>query len=107
MSQYALYTHFTASPGKGKSLVNVLMKANRICSNADGCRLYIINQEIDNADSIWVTELWDSEEDHSISLALDGCKELVIEAGHLLARAPEQIELKALAGKGVESGVFA
>lgn len=102
MAQYALYTQFIAQPGQGRSLVEILLKANDIISRADGCRLYIIHTEKDNEDSIWVTELWDKEEDHSISLALDGCKELVTEASLLLAEEPRQTVLKAIAGKGTE-----
>lgn len=102
MSQYALYTRFLTHPGRGHELVNILLKANKIVSGAKGCRLYIVNQDTENDDHIWVTELWETQEDHAISLALDGCKELITEATPLLASPPEQIALKAVAGKGVE-----
>lgn len=100
MAQYALYTRFTTRLGKGHSLIEILMKANQIVSSAKGCHLYIINHDIDNSDSVWVTELWDSQEDHAISLTLDGCKELIVEAMPLLASEPKQIILKPVAGKG-------
>ncbi|MCW3088107.1 MAG: antibiotic biosynthesis monooxygenase [Sediminibacterium sp.] len=102
MSKHAVYTRFTAQPEKGDALVEILRKANHIVSGAEGCRHYIINHDTDNTDEVWVTELWDSPEDHAISLTLDGCKELVVEATPLLAIPPEQIALKAVAGKGVE-----
>lgn len=102
MSQHALYTRFNTHPHKGNVLMGILLKANHIVSNAKGCRLYIINHDFDNQDQVWVTELWDSQEDHAISLTLDGCKELVTEAMPLLTSPPEQIVLKAVAGKGVE-----
>jgi quinol monooxygenase YgiN len=102
MAQYALYTRFIVKPGQGKSMVEILMKANTIVSGADGCRLYIINTEEDNEDIIWVTELWDKEEDHAISLTLDGCKELVTEASLLLQAPPHQTVLKAIGGKGLD-----
>ena len=103
MAQYALYTRFTTRLGKGHSLIEILMKANQIVSSAKGCHLYIINHDIDNSDSVWVTELWDSREDHAISLTLDGCKELIAEAMPLLASEPKQIILKPVAGKGTDS----
>jgi quinol monooxygenase YgiN len=101
MAQYALYTQFVAHPGKGNELVDILKKANDIVSAADGCKLYIINTHATDEDCIWVTELWDSEESHAISLTVDGCKELVTGASVLLSLPPKQIVLKALAGKGV------
>ncbi|MEO7531412.1 MAG: antibiotic biosynthesis monooxygenase [Sediminibacterium sp.] len=101
MSQYALYTHFTTHHHKGDSLLKILLKANQIVSAAKGCRLYIVNYDIANKDSIWVTELWDSQEDHAISLTLDGCKELIVEAAPLLASEPKQIILMPVGGKGL------
>jgi quinol monooxygenase YgiN len=102
MSQYALYTHFTTHHHKANVLIDILERANRIVAASKGCKLYIINYDIDNKDSIWVTELWDSQEDHAISLTLDGCKELMVEAAPLLATEPRQIVLKPVGGKGVE-----
>lgn len=99
---HSVYTRFNARTGRGAELIDVLLRTNDIVSEADGCRLYIINHDLDNPDHIWVTELWDSQEDHAISLTLDGCKELLAEAMHLLATPPEQIAMNAIAGKGVE-----
>ncbi|NCI45292.1 putative quinol monooxygenase [Sediminibacterium soli] len=100
MAHHALYTQFITHPGKGTDLVTLLKKANDIVSTASGCKLYIINVHATDEDCIWVTELWDSEESHAISLTMDGCKELVTEAATLLSLPPKQIVLKALAGKG-------
>jgi quinol monooxygenase YgiN len=102
MTQYALYTHFTAHTHKGNALTDILVKANHIVSSAKGCLLYIINHDADNRDSIWVTELWDSQEDHAISLTMDGCKELMVEAAPLLTCEPEQIVLTPVGGKGMD-----
>ncbi len=102
MSQYALYTRFTTLPHKADALAEILVKANHIVSAAKGCRLFIINHDTNNPDDTWVTELWDSREDHAISLTLDGCKELMVQAAHLLAAEPMQIILKPIAGKGFE-----
>jgi len=102
MSPYALYTHFSTRLHKGDALIEILMKANQIVSESKGCRLYMINHDVADRDSVWVTELWDSQEDHAISLTLDGCKELIVEATPLLVSEPKQIVLRPVAGKGVE-----
>ena len=106
MGLYAQYTRFTCKPGKAPMLVGILTKANGIVSTAAGCRLYIINRDAGKEDTIWVTELWDSAEDHAMSLTMDGCKELITEAMPLLASPPDPIVLEALAGKGTEDGSF-
>jgi len=102
MPLHAQYTQFIAYPGQGKELIAILMKANNIVSRAKGCRQYIINEDADNKDIIWVTELWDSEEEQIISQSMDGCRELATEAGLVLAAPPKQIALKAITGKGLE-----
>ena len=101
MASHSVFTRYIAKPRLGNSLIDILLKCHDIVSDADSCRHYIINQDDENPDHIWVCELWDTQEDHIISLSLDGCKELDVAANHLLAAAPEQIILKAVAGKGV------
>ncbi len=103
MPQYALYTRFDARADEGEKLLNLLMKANNIVSNAKGCRLFLISHEDADKDVFWVTELWDSIEDHAISQTLDGCKELMTEAGHVLRSDPKQIVLTPVGGKGSDS----
>ncbi len=103
MSQYALNTRFNAHPDKGNELLSLLMKANGIVSSAKGCRLYLISHEAEEKDVFWVNELWDTREDHAISLALDGCKELMVEAKHIIAGEPKQIVLTPVGGKGSEA----
>lgn len=98
MSQYALNTRFSAHTDKGEELLSLLMKANNIVSAAKGCRLYLISHEADNKDVFWVNELWETREDHAISLALDGSKELMVEAAHLLAGEPKQVVLTPVGG---------
>ena len=90
MSQYALNTRFDAHTDKGHELISILVKNNNIVSASKGCRLYLVTHELDDKDVFWVTELWDSQEDHAISLTLDGCKELMVEASRILAREPVQ-----------------
>ncbi len=103
MPLHALYTRFTTLPAKGKELIPLLQKACLLVSEARGCRLYIINQDASQEECIWVTELWDTPEDHAISLTLDGCKELIAQALPLLAGKPEQVILKAISGKGLDN----
>lgn len=102
MVQYALTTRFYAHPDNGHLLLEILTKANAIVSSSKGCRLFMITHETDNKDIFWVNELWDSQEDHAISLTLDGCKELMVEASHILAAEPKQIELTPVGGKGID-----
>ncbi|GAC1439807.1 MAG: hypothetical protein NVSMB63_05460 [Sediminibacterium sp.] len=102
MAQHALHTKYVTHTSKANALVEVLTRTAAIVAKSRGCRLYMINQEEPYNNHVWVTELWDSPEDHAISLTLDGCKELTTEVNPLLSRPPEQVILKVRGGKGVE-----
>ena len=71
-------------------------------SSAEGCYLYFVSRDQDNEDAVWVTEVWNSEEDHNNSLKVKGVRELIAQAMPLLAGQPEKgQQLSVLGGKGV------
>jgi quinol monooxygenase YgiN len=101
MKKFGLYNKFSTVPGKADELADILIKAADLISGAHGCRLYIVNKDQKNSNKVWVTEIWDSEEEHSASLSIEGVKELISEALPLLAGPPEQTKLDVLGGKGI------
>lgn len=101
MSLHAQYTRFISRPGQREALKDVLMKTSRIVSGSDGCRLYIINEDTNHEDAIWLTEIWETEEHQVIARSLDGALELATETNMLLAKEPEKVEMEAVAGKGL------
>ena len=98
-----LYTKFIAQTGDGSRLVEHLLSAAALMESAPGCRLYIVNTTPDDADTVWVTEVWDGEEHHRASLSIEGVPELIAQARPLLAGPPEQIRVTPVGGKGLES----
>lgn len=71
--------------------------------NAAGCVLYIVNTDPADADAVWVTEVWEREEDHAASLTIEGVQPLIEETMPLLASPPEQIRVGLVGGKGLPS----
>src|SRR5690349_7863236 len=100
MARLGLYTCFKAQAGQRNRLVEQLLRAASLVQNAPGCELYIVNTGADD-DSVWVTEIWASEEEHRASLAAEGAPELIQQTLPLLAGAPEQIRLTPIGGKGL------
>jgi len=101
MAKYGLYSKFITHHDKADQLVDILIKASILISGASGCQLYVINKDKKVSDCVWVTEIWDSNEDHSNSLNIEGVKELIAEAIPLLNGQPEQTVLDVMGGKGV------
>ncbi len=101
MHHYTLQTRFVTQQSKGNNLLNILTSLYNKMAYVHGCHLYIINQDAENGDQIFVTELWDSPESHQKSQSLQDFQEALSQASPLLAIEPERKVLKAVAGKGL------
>lgn len=100
--KYGLHGKLKAREGKGNELSTILLEASKLVSTAKGCHLYLISKDKQDADSVWVTEVWDSKEDHDNSLKVAGVRELITQAMPILAGAPEKgLELEVLGGAGI------
>jgi quinol monooxygenase YgiN len=102
MSKYGLHGRLRSRAGSNEKLAQILLEASRLVSHAKGCRLYLISRDKNDDDSIWVTEVWDSKEDHDNSLNADDIKSLISQAMPLIEGRPEKgQELDILGGTGI------
>lgn len=85
---YLMHGTLEALPQKGEELCRILTEATKIISQAQGCRLYLVSRTEEKPDTVYVTELWNSKEDHQQSLAVPGIKTLIDQAVPLLASSP-------------------
>jgi quinol monooxygenase YgiN len=79
---YGLIGNFTARPGQRDTLV-ALMRGS--ADAMPGCRSYVVAIDPADADTIWVTEAWDSAEAHKASLAIPAVKSAIERALPLIA----------------------
>lgn len=99
MKQISRYGKSVARPGRGDELAQHLLAAAAELESDPGCELYLINRERDDPDTIWVTELWRSQDDLDASVEqLKGSPEVA--AVMELVDRWEMIELDLLGGKG-------
>jgi quinol monooxygenase YgiN len=102
INKYGVYGKLKTKQGKGQELAAILLEAARLMNQAKGCRLYIVHREPGEEDSIGVTEVWDSKEDHDNSLNLPGSRELIAKAMPLLDGPPKKgVEFEVFGGKGL------
>ena len=102
MEKYFLHGKLTAKKGQGENLANILLEASKLVSTAEGCRLYVIGLDEKNLEHVYVTEIWDSKEDHDNSLKVEGVKELIVKAMPILDGQPTKgEELKIIGGAGI------
>ncbi len=100
MSAYGCYVKFTAQPGLRDALVEHLLSAAALVEKAAGCELYLINTSPTEPDSVWVTEVWRSQEEHDASLTIESVQVTIKQVLPLLAGSPEKIDVLPVGGKG-------
>ena len=102
-SKYGLHGKLKTKEGKVDELVSILLKASKLVSTARGCHLYIVSKDIEDETIIWVTEVWESKEDHDNSLQIEGVRELISKAMPLIDGQPEKgIEFEVIGGAGLQ-----
>ncbi|MFC0426678.1 putative quinol monooxygenase [Chryseobacterium scophthalmum] len=98
-NQYLLHGKLTAKAGQRNELANILLKASELVSTAKGCKLYAISKDENDTNAVYVTEIWDSKEDHDNSLKVEEVRELIMSAMPILDGQPTKgQELEILGG---------
>ena len=96
-----------ARAGQREALAEVLLRVADGLRSTAGCELYAINRAADDADRVWVTEIWASQEALDASLKeldTDAGKAQVTEVMALLDGPPERIDVEPLGGVGLPAG---
>ena len=95
---YGLIGRMLAAPGKREELLAVMLNGN---TPMPGCRSYVIARDPASDDGIWITEVWDSKEQHAASLDIPAVRETISKARPLIAGFAERFETEPLGGIGV------
>lgn len=94
----ARYGRMEAEEGRGGELADLMLAEAAKLEELDGCLIYLVNRSRSDPDSIWITELWRSQDDLDASIegidpdSIAKVRELVVDGG--------MIELDLLGGKG-------
>lgn len=98
---YGLIGRMKSVPGQRDQLIAILLEG---VSGMPGCLSYIVAKDPADADSIWITEAWESPEAHKASLALPAVQRAIAKARPLLAGFGERFETQPVGGHGLGSG---
>ena len=101
-NKYLYHGKLTAKAEHKDELVKILLEASQLVSTVKGCKLYAIGISPNDANSVYVTEIWNSKEDHDNSLKLQAVRELIMKAMPILDGLPTGgQELEILGGTGI------
>lgn len=97
---FGLYGKLVTQPDKRDAVVDILLRDVDTLKEV-GCLAYIVNLAEEDANAVWVTEIWESPEAHQASLELPSVKEAIAEAMPLLTGEFEQVRLSVVGGLGL------
>jgi quinol monooxygenase YgiN len=98
LNMYGLIGKITAKNGKRDQLIKILLEGTE---NMPGCLNYIVSKDMTNENSIWVTEVWESQDSHKNSLTLPSVQEAIKKGMPLIEEFDEQLELEPIGGIGL------
>jgi quinol monooxygenase YgiN len=95
---YGLIGKMLAAPGKREELLAIMLEGN---AAMPGCISYVIARDSASEDGIWITEVWDSKENHAASLQLPHVQATIAKVRPLIAGFGERFETEPLGGIGL------
>lgn len=96
---YGLIGKMIAKPGQRDALVAILLEGT---GGMPGCRSYIIATDPADANAIWITEVWDTQEQHDASLQLPAVQAAIAQARPLLEGFGERFVTAPIGGVGLD-----
>jgi len=97
---YGLIGKMMAVSGQRDALISILLAG---VADMPGCLSYIIATDPSDADAIWITEVWDSQDSHTASLSLPSVQQAIAQGRSLIAGFGERFVTTPIGGHGLPS----
>ena len=99
---YLLHGKLTAKAGHRDELADILLNASKFVAAIKGSKVYAIGRDENDPNSVYVTEIWDSKDDHNYSLKVESIRELIMKAMPIIDGQPQKgQELEIIGGAGI------
>ena len=95
---YGLIGRILAQPGKRRELAAILVPGE---GGMPGCLSYIVAEDPEVPDALWVTEVWESQAAHRASLQLPAVQAAIARGRPLIAGFDSRAETAVLGGIGL------
>jgi len=96
---YGLIGKFTAAPGKRDELLSALTDGSE---PMPGCLSYVIATDPSDENTIWITEVWDTRENHEASLNIPWVQAAISKAMPLIGGMEQVAETEPVGGHGLD-----
>jgi quinol monooxygenase YgiN len=99
-TMFGLIGKMTTQPGKRDELAAILLEG---VSGMPGCLSYVVAQDPEDADALWITEVWVDEEHHRASLSLPSVQAAIAKGRPLITGFPVHQKTVPLGGHGLSN----
>lgn len=96
---YGLIGKMKAVPGQRDALIAIVLEG---AADMPGCLSYIVARDAEDADAIWITEVWDSQASHDASLKLSSVQTAIGRARDLVAGMETGVATVPVGGVGLQ-----
>lgn len=96
---YGLIGKMKAVAGQRDALIPIILEG---AADMPGCLSYIVARDAEDADAIWITEVWDSEASHDASLKLPSVQAAIGKARDLVAGVETGVATVPVGGVGLK-----
>jgi quinol monooxygenase YgiN len=99
MSRIGRYAKATAVEGRGDELAELMLAVAGTLEDAAGCELYVVNRVPEDPDTVWITEIWATQDECDAALAASagGTREAVL----AVVESFERVDLVPVGGVGL------
>ena len=97
-TMFGLISKMMTVPGKRDELMTILLSG---VDKMPGCLSYIVAADENDANAIWVTEVWETKASHDESLSLPSVKEAIAKGRPLIAGFGERFVTAPAGGHGL------
>ena len=95
---YGLIGKMLTVSGQRDAMIAILLEGT---GEMPGCLSYVVARDPNDADAIWITEVWDSQETHAASLTLPAVKQAITRGRPLIAKFGESFVTTPVGGYGL------
>lgn len=95
---YGLIGKMIAHDEKRDELISILLDGTK---GMPGCLSYVISKDMTDQNALWITEVWESKENHQASLSLEAVKLAISKGKPLIAGFGERFETTPVGGHGM------
>lgn len=98
---YGIIGKMRAAAGRREELIEILLEGT---GSMPGCLSYVVARDSEEADALWITEVWESQQAHAASLSLPEVRAAIERGRPLIAGFGERFITEPVGGAGIEGG---